>query len=121
MRISDWSSDVCSSDLASSWQVDRALGNCREVRRTVAHWPGIGAYDPQGAERLWQECKSTYDAVRYETARVDRERGKPMAGSYGEWLQLWPYAILMIVIESWLLYQDRQSVVWGKSVVVRVA
>ena len=48
----------------SSWQVGRALGNCQEVRRTVAHWPGIGAYDPRGAERLWKECKSTYDAVR---------------------------------------------------------
>lgn len=49
---------------ASSWQVDRALGNCQEVRRTVAHWPGVGAYDARAAERLWQECKSTYDAVR---------------------------------------------------------
>jgi hypothetical protein len=47
----------------SSWQVGRALGNCQEVRRTVAHWPGVGAYDPRGAERLWKECKSTYDAV----------------------------------------------------------
>lgn len=36
----------------SSWQVGRALGNCQEVRRTVAHWPGVGAYDPRGAERL---------------------------------------------------------------------
>jgi len=48
----------------SSWQIGRALGNCQEVRRTVAHWPGVDAYDPRGAERLWQECKSTYDAVR---------------------------------------------------------
>ncbi|MEQ8229314.1 MAG: hypothetical protein RIA64_14610 [Rhodospirillales bacterium] len=48
----------------SSWQVGRALGNCQEVRRTVAHWPSVDAYDPRGAERLWKECKSTYDAVR---------------------------------------------------------
>jgi len=48
----------------SSWQIGRALVNCQEARRTVAHWPGLGAYDPNGAERLWQECKSTYDAVR---------------------------------------------------------
>src|SRR3546814_18002747 len=71
---------AAAADDASSWQVDRALGNCREVRRTVAHWPGIGAYDPQGAERLWQECKSTYDAVRYETARVDRARDRKSVG-----------------------------------------
>jgi hypothetical protein len=48
----------------ASWQVGRALGNCKEVRRTVAQWPDVGAYDPRGAERLWQECKRTYDAVR---------------------------------------------------------
>ena len=48
----------------SSWQIGRALGNCQEVRRTIAHWPDVGAYDATGAERLWQECKSTYDAVR---------------------------------------------------------
>lgn len=48
----------------SSWQIDRAVGNCQEVRRTVAQWPDVGAYDPRGAERLWKECKTTYDAVR---------------------------------------------------------
>ena len=51
-------------DGSTSWQVGRALGNCKEVRRTVAQWPDVGAYDPRGAERLWQECKRTYDAVR---------------------------------------------------------
>ena len=51
-------------DGPASWQVGRALGNCKEVRRTVAQWPGVGAYDPRGAEQLWEECKSTYDAVR---------------------------------------------------------
>lgn len=49
----------------SSWQAGRALGNCKEVRRTIAQWPDIGAaYSPRGAERLWSECKSTYEAVR---------------------------------------------------------
>lgn len=48
----------------SSWQIGRALGNCKEVHRTIAQWPGVGAYDPRGAERLWKECKSTYDAAR---------------------------------------------------------
>jgi hypothetical protein len=55
---------AAAEDGPASWQVGRALGNCKEVRRTVAQWPGVGAYDPRGAERLWQECKSTYDAVR---------------------------------------------------------
>src|SRR3546814_12796479 len=35
-----------------------------------------------------------------------------MAGSYGEWLQLWPYAILMIVIASWLLYHFLAPASW---------
>jgi hypothetical protein len=51
-------------DGSASWQVGRALGNCKEVRRTVAQWPDVGAYDPRGAKRLWQDCKRTYDAVR---------------------------------------------------------
>ena len=55
---------AAAEDGTASWQVGRALGNCKEVRRTVAQWPGVAAYDPSGAERLWQECKSTYDAVR---------------------------------------------------------
>ena len=55
---------AAAEDGPASWQVGRALGNCKEVRRTIAQWPGVGAYDPRGAERLWQECKSTYDAVR---------------------------------------------------------
>ena len=56
--------EAAAEDGPSSWQVGRALGNCKEVRRTVAQWPGVGAYDARGAERLWEECKSTYDAVR---------------------------------------------------------
>jgi hypothetical protein len=56
--------EAAAEDGPSSWQVGRALGNCKEVRRTVAQWPGVSAYDARGAERLWQECKSTYDAVR---------------------------------------------------------
>jgi hypothetical protein len=56
--------EAAAGDAPASWQVGRALGNCKEVRRTVAQWPGVGAYDPRGAERLWQECKRTYDAVR---------------------------------------------------------
>src|SRR3546814_4403587 len=49
---------AAAADDASSWQVDRALGNCREVRRTVAHWPGIGAYDPQEIGRAQSELQS---------------------------------------------------------------
>jgi hypothetical protein len=48
----------------SSRQIGLALGNCKKVRRTIAHWPHVAAYHSHGAERLWKECESTYDAVR---------------------------------------------------------
>lgn len=35
-----------------------------------------------------------------------------MANSYSEWLQLWPYAILMIVIASWVLYHFLAPASW---------
>lgn len=35
-----------------------------------------------------------------------------MADSYGEWLRLWPYAILMIVIGSWVLYHFLAPANW---------
>lgn len=55
---------AAAKDDPASWQVGRALGNCKVVQRTIAQWPGVGAYDPRGAERLWKECKSTYQAAR---------------------------------------------------------
>ena len=35
-----------------------------------------------------------------------------MADSYADWLQLWPYAILMIVIASWVLYHFLAPASW---------
>src|SRR3546814_12771316 len=52
------------ADDASSWQVDRALGNCRDVRRTVAPWPGIGDQDPKSTGQRCAECKRHNDPVR---------------------------------------------------------
>src|SRR3546814_8204801 len=37
MRISDWSSDVCSSDLATAWAV---AANASPVPRRSPRWPG---------------------------------------------------------------------------------
>src|SRR3546814_313548 len=50
MRISDWSSDVCSSDLWSPFMVQRHSG--APLKHVVAHWR-----DPQGREHARQgEC-----------------------------------------------------------------
>ena len=35
-----------------------------------------------------------------------------MADSYADWLKLWPYAILMIVIASWVLYHFLAPASW---------
>ena len=35
-----------------------------------------------------------------------------MIESYSNWLQLWPYAILMIVIASWVLYHFVAPASW---------
>ena len=35
-----------------------------------------------------------------------------MAENYSDWLQLWPYAILMIVIASWVLYHFLAPETW---------
>src|SRR3546814_1479956 len=41
MRISDWSSDVCSSDLADFWPLRRMSGGQHETRvRGLMRWPG---------------------------------------------------------------------------------
>ena len=51
-------------DLPASWQIGRALDNCKDIRRTIAQWPDVGAYNPRGAEQLWNNCQNTYRAVR---------------------------------------------------------
>jgi len=51
-------------NVPASWQIGRALDNCKYVRRTIAQWPDVGAYDPRGAQRFWDDCQNTYRAVR---------------------------------------------------------
>src|SRR3546814_1189910 len=50
MRISDWSSDVCSSDLSrapSGWAPERC--RCSRRRRSPAPWPAVGRSRTSGA------------------------------------------------------------------------
>src|SRR3546814_4017890 len=65
MRISDWSSDVCSSDLSSSWQ-ESVMGQVPQV------FPqGMGS----GASRAWRAAlaASTDWERRSEERRVGKE------------------------------------------------
>src|SRR3546814_16932433 len=100
MRISDWSSDVCSSDL-----------KCGEQRRR--------AHRPVGAPPLARPAgrlASRFEAGRAGPARRDQAARSAAAG--GGDFRPWQYR------DGGPRHQarrvDRKSVVWGKSVSVMV-
>src|SRR3546814_10382254 len=61
MRISDWSSDVCSSDLQSDNKDARILGMADVSVNAVSHHLAFGAIDLIRSEerRVGKECVST--------------------------------------------------------------
>src|SRR3546814_20617822 len=90
MRISDWSSDVCSSDL--DYLRRARLGH--KMQRVISERPTL-------TEDAWR--KASYDVetdALLAIIRTDHGRGRGARGSIPE--------------------GDRKSVVWGKSVSVRV-
>src|SRR3546814_17113394 len=88
MRISDWSSDVCSSDLA----VAQGRGGRSEPR-------GAGDEAPAAAAAAGGDARGRSAAHGAGPAGARRLRAREPAGA---------------------ARQDRKSVVWGKSVSVRV-
>src|SRR3546814_12604379 len=100
MRISDWSSDVCSSDLGL--EELRRIGACPHLARTASHDPCQLPEPGRSVDRRLAEA-----ALRPEMAgrtcwlRRD-EQGVPIA------------------IGTNVLHADRKSVVEGKRVAVRV-
>src|SRR5262245_62637442 len=58
--LSDWSSDVCSSDLAGSAPIDSALD--KDVRRLVTAQPGITL------QELLQDYEASADAIYFQIA-----------------------------------------------------
>src|SRR3546814_8577602 len=71
MRISDWSSDVCSSDLARSAPLDTAASSERSCRRAA---PDGRHY--RAGEGLWPLRLSPYPCA----ARACRLAGQPVGG-----------------------------------------
>src|SRR3546814_19699897 len=80
MRISDWSSDVCSSDLPAPWHWESIWA--RAGRRARSCVRADGSFPPAHADKAVAPCR-----------RSALHRQMP---------------------------EDRKSVVWGKSVSVRV-
>src|SRR3546814_5577106 len=69
MRISDWSSDVCSSDLSSGW-IDGAAA----MGRTTSGTGLLGrATSRSGSAGLWAMIGSATCPVRSEERRVGKE------------------------------------------------
>src|SRR3546814_13957779 len=55
MRISDWSSDVCSSDLAAfdaSWRLALAVGSVMALVTLAGHYGVLSGYDLSADEQL---------------------------------------------------------------------
>src|SRR3546814_18946191 len=95
MRISDWSSDVCSSDLCKPLRNCRWIGCCAWARHCVATKP--------------RRVKSTFGSRLSRSSVMESSRGQPrgVPGDGKRGAELWPD-------------RDRKSVVEGKIVSVRV-
>src|SRR3546814_17234318 len=92
MRISDWSSDVCSSDLAAMGRAVAESKRADELRRKAASvgTAGISSEDPEAGEKI-------ADTV----VRLEAKQARMKAANAA-------------------IRKDRKSVVEGKSVSVRV-
>src|SRR3546814_12291427 len=128
MRISDWSSDVCSSDLVAPvkrFDVQRHARRVRERVEPVLEQFGVEVAKPFLAElRLPHAERTARDIERYPAQRlVHRRIGVAVAGD----------ALAVAhrlcnrlpdrdagVLAGVVLLDDRKSVVSGKSVSVRV-
>src|SRR3546814_13723207 len=110
MRISDWSSDVCSSDLL-----------CRKRRRRAQHWtegnrvnisPAMTIPDPihviggglAGSEAAWQIARAGVPVILHEMRPIQKTDAHQTDG----------------LAEHVCPNRDRKSVVKGKSVSVSV-
>src|SRR3546814_15311627 len=108
MRISDWSSDVCSSDLA--WQ---ALG-CG--KQTVHHAPGPVDMVGHWVRRLYRSswCAG-FERLRQEPGRARRDQPRPpeqLAGFVGQ-VAAQPR---LRMLQPELCIPNRKRVVEGKCV-----
>src|SRR3546814_7389665 len=75
MRISDWSSDVCSSDLLVSWGVRRVAWRCRRCEKVRLHHQRICC---SAAEQVAQR-KRGFINVQFVVNRHSRVPG-PLPG-----------------------------------------
>src|SRR3546814_1836470 len=79
MRISDWSSDVCSSDLAAADQ-PRSRGRAAEFRAVAADVE-IGLIERQRLDLVGIVAENGADLVRYVAIDVEARRHEDQIGA----------------------------------------
>src|SRR3546814_20234403 len=82
MRISDWSSDVCSSDLLQTLGpcvFDKQLANCftahpkKDAKTGELHFFGYGTPDPLSAGMVYGVVDAANTVIRMESFQADRK------------------------------------------------
>src|SRR3546814_15165392 len=114
MRISDWSSDVCSSDLAQARDCDPVVGGGLRAALEEMRLSADALHDPEGLK----------ERVASSLERIDAARGRLMGRSTGLLATIGSIAPLVGLLGTvWGLlnaFIDRKRVVSGKGVSVRV-
>src|SRR3546814_16221442 len=121
MRISDWSSDVCSSDWRSPSRPTLARKSSCDPGITPVPWPAPGSVPvPSGAGG---SVSGAFFAQAPTASMV-------IAAIIAVLFRIVMFSVLLLLLGNHsagkknrldaLFEQDRQSVVWGKSVSVRV-
>src|SRR3546814_12198514 len=73
MRISDWSSDVCSSDLVAVRKVDRTITEVAAAHGGRYSIDNHLSHDPTATERFAEAHVRRLEAIRRKTGAVERE------------------------------------------------
>src|SRR3546814_17975649 len=73
MRISDWSSDVCSSDLVAVRKVDRTITEVAAAHGGRYSIDNHLSHDPTATERFAEAHVRRLGAIRRKTGAVERE------------------------------------------------
>src|SRR3546814_7589912 len=79
MRISDWSSDVCSSDLVLAW-LERGAGNQRAPRRHVRDGDGRRILERHHVGNAVDAVRRRRDELRESAVRVLAQKDRKSVG-----------------------------------------
>src|SRR3546814_17973879 len=113
MRISDWSSDVCSSDLRFGYDDGRAILKGITIDIPAGHT--VAVVGPSGAG------KSTLARLMYRFYDLTGGRITIDGQDIAQVTQASLRAAVGIVPQDTVLVKDRKRAVWGKSGAERVA